>query len=358
MKTKAVVLVLYVAITVVTISSHAHAQERYFYKGRNYGSEALFNPINLILNSGYGIMQMEGHSREIMHLPYKQGAKNLWRNLRSPFGPISRYGWGNFASNELFPLHISKTHAQWLPNYQLHLIGGGMSSTAMYEWYDLHRYPIPRVFAISTMATSHIINEIIENGPYQGDNVDPIADIYFFDIAGIILFSFDGINRFFSENVVIADWSLMPSLAPRDMTLQNNGQNFSFKWKLPFAKQWSLFHYYGLQGLTGASYRVRGDDDISLGLGLRSKSREILDQQTRRMTVDLVWNGGLFYDRQNSLLCSLLLSGQPDKALILNVYPGVARIGQFSPGLWLILNSKGQPTIGAITSWAPGLAIK
>jgi hypothetical protein len=301
---------------------------------------------------------MEGHSRKIFDLPYSAGARNLWRNLRAPFGPISRYGWGNFATNELFPLHLTKTRAQWLPNYQLHLIGGGISYRAMYEWYELHRFPLPRTLSITTMAASHILNEIIENSSYQGDNVDPIADIYFFDIGGIILFSFDNINRFFSEKVVISDWSLMPSIRLRDNTLQNNGQNFSFKWKLPFSNKVSLFHYYGLQGLTGASYKLNGGNAVSLGLGLRSREVEIVDQETRRQTVDLVWNGGLFYDRDNSLLCSLLLSGQHDKALILNVYPGLLRVWRFSPGLWMVMNNRGQVMLGAITTWTPGLVLK
>lgn len=348
-------------LTVVIIIAHfcsVFGQERYFYKGHNYGSEALFNPLNFILNSGYGIMQMEGHSRKIFDLPYRTGARNLWRNLSDPFGPISRYGWGNFATNELFPLHLTKTHAQWLPNYQLHLIGGGMTYRAMYEWYEAHKIPAPRAMSITTMAFTHLLNEVVENGAYQGDNVDPIADIYFFDIGGIILFSFDNVNRFFSEKVVLADWSLMPSLRLRDKTLQNNGQNFSFKWKLPFSEKLSLFHYYGLQGLTGASYKFNGDRAVSLGLGARSRANEIVDENTRRQTVDLVWNCGLFYDRDNSLLCSLLLSGQHDKAVIFNIYPGLARLWRFSPGLWLVMNNNGKVMLGAITTWTPGLVFK
>jgi hypothetical protein len=334
------------------------ADHYYFYKGRNFGSEALYNPFNLVVNGGYGIMQMEWRSREFLRLPYREGFRNVWRNISSPFGPISRYGWGNFASNELFPLHIAKTHAQWLPNYQLHLIGGGMSYRATYEWYDLHRFPAPRPLALTTIAVYHYLNEVVENGAYQGDNVDPIADLLVFDVGGVILFSFDTINRFFSEKVVMADWSLMPSLAPHDMTIQNNGQNFSFKWKLPFSKKLSFFHYYGLQGLTGASYLLPHGRAFSVGIGVRAKELIVIDQQTRRQTVSLVWNGGLFYDRDNSLLCSLLLSGQPDKVLIFNAYPGLFRIGQFSPGLWLIMNQQGHATFGAITSWIPGLAVK
>jgi hypothetical protein len=351
-------LVLYIVPETSWQGNVRGADHYYFYRGRNFGSEALYNPFNLVVNGGYGIMQMEWRSREFLHLPYREGFRNVWRNISSPFGPISRYGWDNFATNELFPLHIAKTHAQWLPNYQLHLIGGGMSYRATYEWYDLHRFPAPRPMALTTIAAYHYLNEVVENGAYQGDNVDPIADLLFFDIGGIILFSFDNVNRFFSEKVVMADWSLMPSLAPRDMTIQNNGQNFSFKWKLPFSRKLSFFHYYGLQGLTGASYQMPHGRAFSIGIGVRAKELVIVDQETRRQTVSLVWNGGLFYDRDNSLLCSLLLSGQADKVLIFNAYPGLLRIGRFSPGLWLIMNQQGHPTIGAITSWVPGLALK
>jgi hypothetical protein len=47
-----------VFLVLISLVSYATGQERYFYKGRNFGSEALFNPLNFILDSCYGIKQM------------------------------------------------------------------------------------------------------------------------------------------------------------------------------------------------------------------------------------------------------------------------------------------------------------
>ncbi|MCK9209568.1 MAG: hypothetical protein M0P61_01895 [Ignavibacteriaceae bacterium] len=62
-----------------------------------------------------------------------------------------------------------------------------MSYVAMKEWYELHGFSSPKIFSIATMFLYHSINEIREIDGYDGINVDPIADIYFFDVGGIIL---------------------------------------------------------------------------------------------------------------------------------------------------------------------------
>ena len=66
----------------------APAQEQYFYKGRNFGSEALYNPLSLLLNGSYDIIQLDGNSKEIFTFPYDDGARNVLKNLGSPFGPV------------------------------------------------------------------------------------------------------------------------------------------------------------------------------------------------------------------------------------------------------------------------------
>ncbi len=316
----------------------------------------MYNPINLILNGGYDIIQLENFSRDIFSHPYKAGFRNVMKNLSAPFSVINRYGWKNFISNELFPIELTKKGAQWWPNYQLHFIGGGMAYTAMYEWYDHHNFPAPRLFSIATMAAYHLLNEVIENGAFQGDNVDPIADIYFFNIGGIIFFSFDNINRFFSEELNLAEWSLMPSFSLRDGNLYNVGQYFSIKWELPFAQRWSFFYYFGMTGLTGLSYKLNNGDNISAGLGLRAKQLTDVDFHSRKKTSELVWNAGIFYDRENSLLFSATYSGLIDNLININVYPGVLKIGGFSPGLWSVFDRNGRILFGIVTRWAPGIA--
>ena len=332
------------------------AQESYFYKGYNYGSEAEYNPVNLILNGSFDIIQLQGHSRNVFKFPYGEGARNVLRNLGNPFPAIKKDGWNNFLSNEIFPIDFAKKGAQWWPNYQLHLIGGGMTFVAMKEWYEKHNFPDPELFSLSTMAVYHLLNEFVENGSYQGENVDPIPDIYVFDIGGIVLFNFKSIDKFFSKTLNLADWSLQPSFLVNNHTLQNNGQYFSFKWKLPFLKHWDLFYYCGMNGLIGLSYKKKDGEAFSAGAGLRAKNLVTLDESVGKKTIETTWNVGFFYDINNSLMSSLFVSGLTDYRIDLNLYPGIIKIGQFSPGLWCVDKDDGHLMFGISTVWTPGIA--
>lgn len=331
-------------------------QIRYFYKGRNFGSEALYNPIEVILNGSFDIIQLDGHDRNIFDFPYSSSINNVLHNLGDPFPVIKRYGWGKFLENEIFPIDITKKGAQWWPNYQLHLIGGGMTFIAVKEWYEQHNFPSPEILSLTTMAAYHLMNEFVENGAYVGDNEDPIPDIYVFDIGGIVLFSFDSVDKFFSEKLNLTDWSLQPSFDLKNKTLQNNGQYFSIKWKLPFSDSWHFFYYFGMNGLTGLSYKFKDGEAISFGAGLRAKQLVTLNQSVNQKTIDMTWNAGLFYDIDNSLMSSLFVSGLTDYRINLNIYPGIIKIGRVSPGAWIVMQSSGKLMFGITTVWIPGLA--
>jgi hypothetical protein len=343
-------------LTLVSIEMGS-GQEPYFYKGRNYGSEALYNPLNVILNGSYDIIQLDGHDKKIFNFPYADAATNVMRNLGSPFGPISRYGWGNFLQDQIFPMHLTRKDAQWWPNYQLHLIGGGMNYTMMSEWYAAHNIPYPKVFSFTTLAAYHLLNEFVENASYSGDNVDPIADIYVFDAGGILLFSFDNVNRFFSRDLNLADWSRQPTFMLNDGSLQNNGQYFSIKWKFPFSERWHFFYYFGMNGLTGLSYKMPDQSAFSVGFGLRAKNLELVDTSLHKETISTIWNAGVFYDRDNSLIASVFFSGLTDDLLNVNAYPGLFRLGPVSPGLWVIVRKDGNILGGISTNWTPGIGL-
>lgn len=333
------------------------AQERYFYSGKSFGSQALYNPLYLILNGSYDIIQLDGYSKEIFAFPYAAGSKNVLNNLGSPFSAITRYGWGKFLKNEVFPINWSSSSGgQWFPNYELHLIGGGMAYRMMREWYEEHRVAYPAFFSCVTMATYHLLDEFVENGGYEGDNVDPIADLYVFDAGGIILFSFDSISKFFSHELNLADWSLQPSFGLRTFPLHNSGQYFSLKWKLPFSERWHIFYHFGMNGLLGLSYKAEDGSAVSFGAGMRSRHIRLIDPSTNQKAAELAWNAGLFYDRENSLMASLLVSGLDDNMVSLNIYTGVFNLGSFSPGLWLIVPKNLNIVGGLSTIWTPGIA--
>lgn len=327
----------------------------YFYTGKDFGSESQYNPLSLLLNGSFDIIQMDGNSRHLGEYQYARLGSSMFRNLGNPFGVISRIGWGKFLTTEVFPIDWRKRQALWWPNYQLHLIGGGMSSVAMTEWYEAHGFAQPFLWSVATMAAYHLLNETMEIVPFE--TVDPIADIYLFDIGGIILFTSDAVKEFFSGTLHMADWSLQPSFAFAPWSMQNNGQYFSFKWRLPFGERVSLFYMAGLNGLIGASYRFDGGEALSAGGGLRARRIVHLPAE-QQATADLVWTSGVYYDRDNSLLASLVLSGYTENTALLNVYPGVVRLGSFSPGFWLAVNRDWSVCGGISTRWTPGVAFK
>ena len=321
----------------------------YFYYHRDYGSDALIHPLRLIINGGYGIMQLENRHNRPFDIDYAQGARNVWRNLRDPFTAIEARGWGKFFSSEIIPVSFNSGSAQYWPNYTQHLLGGGMSYRMMAEWFRWHEWSHPKLWAGATIFVYHVLNEIVENDKKSGLSTDPIADLYIFDPASIWLFSSDSVCRFFSETMHMADWSYQPMYDPDHRTLENNGQNFALKWNLPGSARWSLFYHYGTHGELGLSRTWPDGDCLSAGVGLKAKNLVDIDAISR--TVDLAVSAGIFYDRNNSLLASLLWAQSKDYRLRLNVYPGLIRWGPLSPSLFMTLNEQGKLFAGLSFDW-------
>ncbi len=88
------------------------------------------------------------------------------------------------------------------------------------------------------------------------------------------------------------------------------GQNYSIKYRLLNSKFY-FFYYFGMSGIVGLSYEFKKSEFLSFGAGLRAKQIVRLDEKTnaRFETATLAWNFGIFYDRNNSLLFSAVLSG-------------------------------------------------
>ena len=57
-------------------------------------------------------------------------------------------------------------------------------------------------------------------------------------------------------------------------------------------------------------------------------------------------------------MASLKISDHIDYQFVLNIYPGIIKIGKLSPGLWTAIDKTGEYMIGITTIWTPGLVIK
>jgi len=339
-----------IILILIFISQHSYSQKKnYFYTNKEYGSEALFNPITLLINGAYDVTQLQSVTNKIHDPDFLRKARVVFKNLGNPFESIRQYGVSKFLQGEFLPLKWEKGNMQWIPNYQNHLIGGGMLYAAMKEWYSVHNFPEPWLFSSVTLMTQHLLNEIYESGAYDGWSVDEVSDIYIFDLGGIILFSFDSVNEFFSETLNLSDWSLQATItAPNGRV--NAGQYFSLKWKLPFSEDYSLFYCYGMAGVVGISKKVDSENSLSAGLGFRTK--HLVDVgPNRQRTIETGWKLGIYYDRNNSLLASIVLSGIKEYFCMIDIYPGIIKFGDFSPGVWTVIGRNGNVMFGLSTRY-------
>src|SRR5450432_2626772 len=315
--------------TVAAPVSSPPAKPRYFYFGR-----------------GYGVLQDHVASRNIFDFDYRTNMANVARNILHPIPAISNDGWKTFFTEEIFPLSFTQSTARWTPNYSLHLIGGGMTYTALREWFEDYHVPAPRVFSAFTLMAAAFVNESLENKGVVGFNTDCIADIYFFDIGGIILFSFDWPSRFFSQQVVVSDWSLQPSFTLPNGELHNAGNYFAAKWALPFYRRLALFTWFGEATTAGLSFSL--DDEYSVSAAAGGAALHLVNQATQRVqnVVDFVPTAALFLDRRNSLLASLQVSDVDDSFIHFNLYPHAITARGPAIGLWGVVDKRARVAAG------------
>jgi hypothetical protein len=328
---------------------------RYFYHPYDYGTQSLYNPLWVFVNRGYDVLQDHTASANIFAVDYQENGANVLHNLAHPFSEISQAGWGTFLTEEVFPLSFGAQTARWVPNYALHLIGGGATYRGLREWFDDHGAPLPRAFSAATLMAAAFINETLENKKIHGRNTDAIADLYIFDIGGIILFSFDAVNRFFSEKVIIADWSLQPAFTARRGELRNEGNYFAARWALPFYPRLRLFSYFGEATAGGLSVRISDGYSISAAAGGAVVRLVNTSTHAVESVVDFAPTAGVFLDRNESLLASLQVTNAEDRFIHLNVYPHAVVARGPAMGLWTIADKRGRLALGISLSQLLGM---
>lgn len=338
------------ALSLVGLSvGEGFAQDRpyYFYRGRTYGSEATFNPVVKLLQGGFYILDNDNRSNNPFEVRYGDGLKNVTWNLAHPFSAIDEHGWTRFLTTEILP-NPSRRTAQWVPNYFGHILGEGMTFRATEEWFRFHGYSHPTRLALVTTLLQSMLNEVVENGDYHGSNVDPIADMYIFNPIGILLFRSDKVAAFFSGTLRMAYWPRQLMLDPASGTFENVGHDFIFKYPLTRSGKVGLFASYGTHSLAGVTIRRSPGYHLSIGGGVMAK--ELVDAEpglpSRSLTATIVPALGVFYDRENSLLFSVVVAPRKDDVMSVNVYPGVLRIAGSTPGFFLATGGARRLSLG------------
>jgi hypothetical protein len=336
-------------------ASLAWGDDYYFYHRYDYGTQSALNPVSVFLNGSYDMLQTRAMTNRVARLDYNNSMRNVADNLLHPFSAIDDYGWKQFAGTELFPSSASLKNAQWVPNYTLHLIGDGLTFRTLKEWYQSHGAAHPWMLAGLNCLLYQYMNESIENGSNKGTNVDAIADYLVFNPLGMLLFSNDAVARFFGEKLNGANWSSMPLINARTGQLDNTSESFAFKY-FPLAdKPIGLFYYTGLNTVFGLTWRA-GDQAFSAGGGLGTVSIVDVNPENgaRQSTAVLGKTAALFWDRNNSLLASLILSNQRLYTARLNIYPLPTRTRwPVKPGFFLARGYDGENFFGVALNASP-----
>jgi len=322
------------------------APARYFYFGFDYGTQAMENPLWVLVNRGYDVLQDHVAPRDVFNFRYGPNGANIARNVGNPFPAISDDGWGKFLREEIFPLSYTGDTARWIPNYSLHLIGGGVTYAALDEWFRDHDVPLPKLWAGLTVMAAGFLNETLENNGLVGYNTDCLADLYVFDLGGILLFSFDTPRRFFSRTVVISDWSLQPALTFPRGELHNVGNYFAAKWAIPFYPRLRLFSWFGEATTAGLSFAIDAEYSISAAAG--GAAIHLVNQNTHTLEnkVSFAPTAAVFLDRKESLLASLQVTDVDDYFIHLNLYPHALFARGPGIGFWFVADKQGRVALG------------
>lgn len=326
----------------------------FFNKGRGYGSDAYAGPLDNIFNKGFAVAQWEGKDRHIFS--YRYGWHAVWATITNPGPPIKQAGgWGAVLKRHLVPFGGDAIRqGQWVPNYFGHMLEGGIAYRRLLEWNRMHGVPYPTLSALLVTQFAVTVNEAYEtpvNDPWvqKHGTAGLWVDWMINDPFGMWLFHHDGVSRFFANTLGAVVWPRQASITffpGGEPQLINNGESVVIRPKLWFTDSFRIFFRGGVGAEMGVSI-PHGEDGlaISVGGGVQSVTRA-LDPTNGVEEATFAMSGGLWVDRDGSLLFQATYDYKTDRALAIDVFPGVIDIGGSTVGAWFQLARDGTPYFG------------
>jgi hypothetical protein len=61
------------------------------YKGYAYGTQVEYNPLSLLMNDSFDIVQSNNRNNKILSLQYGTGARNVFENITNPLRGANSY---------------------------------------------------------------------------------------------------------------------------------------------------------------------------------------------------------------------------------------------------------------------------
>jgi hypothetical protein len=299
-----------------------------FYKPLPYGSSSEWNPLHSWVTWAYDSGQVTS-SFDDYHMRERWGT--VKGDLTHVGGAIHQRGtWADFINRQVIPYRF--TEKDWVPNYALHLLGGGMVHLKTKEWFEAQGVPLPWLASAIWCTSSELYQEVLEKSSTKPD--DEVADVLIFLPASFLLYSYEPFARWAADTLHLEEWNYQPMWSPdqekpvnKKGRLVNVGENYVVRPEFFGWKDHRPFVFFGMTTVFGLSHKVTATDSISWGVG--AAMRHAQDPTATRTA------GGLFWDRNGSLLASLILNGTENLKARLNVYPGALGKGWWSPGIYV-----------------------
>jgi len=233
-----------------------------------------------------------------------------------------------------------------IPNYTLHVVGGGYDFRMIAEWYQYNNVPAPYLFSLLTSYAAHFSNEALENSNKNLTPHDPIADLLFFDWIGKLLFLNDHVARFFNDTLQFRNWMGQPMFDVRKTRVYNASCNYVLR-PLIYKDMVRFFFLMGYHYLGGFSFKVNETDFVTLSAGVAvvkgfDPNHDTLKDSIKKFRP----SGGIFYDRNGNLLASLILNGTENYKMRLNIYPDLLYNDYVKLGLFFAIDDYNRVALG------------
>ena len=288
---------------------------RAYYEARDYGSDSLYSPLSNFLSYSFDSLQLPDN---FSMSNFSENTQLVIDHLTDPKQAIDNEGGTNrFINRQIFPVDSAYSNESYaaLPNYFLHMLGGGMVYRKDLEWFREHDYEYSTAAAVTLAMTAEFLQEVLEKNTTKDD--DEVADMWIFRPIGILLFHDDAVAKFMMKYFDPAIW---PSLQVWDVTedrINNAGIHYIYRptfWEYDGTR---LFFFTGLNNMLGLSHHLGNGERFSWGVG---QSVQRVDFDLSRQ-VELKNSAGVFYDRNKSLLASLVINDTGGNRFRFNWYP-------------------------------------
>ncbi len=343
-------------------SGQADTASTYFFRDLP-GSDQYGGPFDAVLNKGFNMAQASNRDPAIFSAPY--GFAHVRESLFHPVRSIQQSGgWGTFFKEQIFPIQAfnwiksgfdwgAADNMTWYPNYFGHFVEGGITSRRMAEQLRARGVPFATEIAGVTTMTAAFLNEAYTHPELTQGTGGTVADLYVFDLGGVLLFSVDGVADFFANTLHANVWPSQAALVLPSGEVANNANNLVFKIPLPWVERASVFFRTAVGSHVGGTIHLADGYDVSVGFGADT-GRQVIDPVTGEESVDIRLSSAMYLDRHGSVLASIYWSESHERALSVNVYPGVVLP---ELGAWIVVDREGSLQLGLSHRWTGGVGL-